>query len=264
MESKQAVQTPGGKGSQDNGESSHYPSYRRKSEPERAYSDSFRLTRSIPTQLSSAFQEKTRVEGQAQDFLQPKAESVRPNYTEAVGLRERTIQEPDVVLNTSNRIRSPNTRHHTPSQMEHSFVTPESSINSNALWLQMSQYTEQTQERFAKLQENNVRLEELTSSQRKIVKTLQEGYAKLRKASKENKRRLNQVLEEQNHFKRDRVFLDQDIEKLFNFGQSIKPQPQGNFLDNPYHQEDIKPDSLLENKARPLSQYQDGDNMTYS
>ncbi|MBW0549081.1 hypothetical protein O181_088796 [Austropuccinia psidii MF-1] len=49
MESQQAVQTPGGKGSQDKGESSHYPSYRRQAEPEIAYSGSFMLTRSRPT-----------------------------------------------------------------------------------------------------------------------------------------------------------------------------------------------------------------------
>ncbi|MBW0541467.1 hypothetical protein O181_081182 [Austropuccinia psidii MF-1] len=48
LESHQAVWTPGGEDKQDNGESSSYPSYRRTTEPERAYSDSFRLTRSRP------------------------------------------------------------------------------------------------------------------------------------------------------------------------------------------------------------------------
>ncbi|MBW0579412.1 hypothetical protein O181_119127 [Austropuccinia psidii MF-1] len=48
LESFLAVQTPGGKGRQDKGESSHYPSYRRTVNPYRAYSDSFRLTRSRP------------------------------------------------------------------------------------------------------------------------------------------------------------------------------------------------------------------------
>ncbi|MBW0463543.1 hypothetical protein O181_003258 [Austropuccinia psidii MF-1] len=43
----------------------------------------------------------------------------------------------------------------------------------------------------------------------------------------------------------------------------MKPKPQGHVLDNPYHQEDIKPDSLLKNKARSPSQYQDGENMSY-
>ncbi|MBW0484324.1 hypothetical protein O181_024039 [Austropuccinia psidii MF-1] len=36
------------------------------------------------------------------------------------------------------------------------------------------------------------------------------------------------------------------------------------FFDNPYHQEDIKPHALLENKAISPSQYQDGGNMSYS
>ncbi|MBW0460373.1 hypothetical protein O181_000088 [Austropuccinia psidii MF-1] len=44
----------------------------------------------------------------------------------------------------------------------------------------------------------------------------------------------------------------------------MKPQPEGHALENPYHQEDIKPDSLVVNKARSASQYQDGDNMSYS
>ncbi|MBW0531816.1 hypothetical protein O181_071531 [Austropuccinia psidii MF-1] len=35
-------------------------------------------------------------------------------------------------------------------------------------------------------------------------------------------------------------------------------------MDNPYHQEEIKPDSFLENKEISTSQYQDGDNMSYS
>ncbi|MBW0483717.1 hypothetical protein O181_023432 [Austropuccinia psidii MF-1] len=53
MESQKAVQTPGVKGSQDKGESSHYPSYRRTTETERAYYDSLRITGNRPTQLSS-------------------------------------------------------------------------------------------------------------------------------------------------------------------------------------------------------------------
>ncbi|MBW0521650.1 hypothetical protein O181_061365 [Austropuccinia psidii MF-1] len=44
----------------------------------------------------------------------------------------------------------------------------------------------------------------------------------------------------------------------------MKPQPEGHAWENPYHQEDIKTDSLLVNKARSPSQYQDGDNMYYS
>ncbi|MBW0577988.1 hypothetical protein O181_117703, partial [Austropuccinia psidii MF-1] len=92
---------------------------------------------------------------------------------------------------------------------------------------------------------------------------LKEDYTKLSKTAEKTKRRLNQVLEEQNHRTRDREYLDQDNEKLFNVCQNIKPQTQGNFLDNPHHQEDIKPDSLLENKPISSSQYQYGYNMPY-
>ncbi|MBW0526747.1 hypothetical protein O181_066462 [Austropuccinia psidii MF-1] len=110
LESHHAFQTPGGEKNQDKGESSHYPSYRRTAEPDRAYSYSFRLTRMIPNHLSSgftpfmhqqisdqdspfftipgSFQEKTIIQGQKQDLFQPKAERVRPNYPEAVGLGE--------------------------------------------------------------------------------------------------------------------------------------------------------------------------------
>ncbi|MBW0499317.1 hypothetical protein O181_039032 [Austropuccinia psidii MF-1] len=35
-------------------------------------------------------------------------------------------------------------------------------------------------------------------------------------------------------------------------------------MDNPYHQDGIKPDAMLMNKERSPSQYQDGDNMSYS
>ncbi|MBW0511364.1 hypothetical protein O181_051079 [Austropuccinia psidii MF-1] len=79
---------------------------RRTTDPDRAYSDSFRLTSSRPNKLSSGFtqfrnqkisgqespffkipgsvQEKTRTQGQKQDHLQPKEEKVRPNDPEVV------------------------------------------------------------------------------------------------------------------------------------------------------------------------------------
>ncbi|MBW0522195.1 hypothetical protein O181_061910 [Austropuccinia psidii MF-1] len=44
----------------------------------------------------------------------------------------------------------------------------------------------------------------------------------------------------------------------------MKPQPQGHIMDNPYLQEDIKPDAMLVNKERSQYQYQDGYNMSYS
>ncbi|MBW0505923.1 hypothetical protein O181_045638 [Austropuccinia psidii MF-1] len=128
---------------------------RRTTDPDRTYSDSFRITRSIPNQLSGGFtpfrnqqisgqespfftipgssQEKTRIQGQKQDHLQPKEERVRPNDSEAVGFGERSTQEPEVVVHSS-RICSPINRNITPTQIEHNVVTPESNLNSDALW----------------------------------------------------------------------------------------------------------------------------------
>ncbi|MBW0509744.1 hypothetical protein O181_049459 [Austropuccinia psidii MF-1] len=93
LETYQEVQTPGGKGAKDKGESSHYPSYRRTANQDRAYSESSLLTRSRPNELSSGFttfrnqqisgkesrfftiarefQEKTRKKRQEQNLLQP-------------------------------------------------------------------------------------------------------------------------------------------------------------------------------------------------
>ncbi|MBW0502152.1 hypothetical protein O181_041867 [Austropuccinia psidii MF-1] len=169
LEYRQTVQTPGGEGKQDKGESSHYPSYRRTTDPDREYSDSFRCTRSRPSKLSSgfppfrnqkisgqesqfviipqSFQEKTRIKGQKQDLFEPKAERVRPNDPEAVGLGERSTQEPEIAVHTS-RIISPINRNITTTQIEHNVDTPESSLNNDALWLQMSQFAEQTQNKF--------------------------------------------------------------------------------------------------------------------
>ncbi|MBW0551141.1 hypothetical protein O181_090856 [Austropuccinia psidii MF-1] len=50
---------------------------------------------------------------------------------------------------------------------------------------------------------------------------------------------------------------------MFNVYHNLKPQPQGQVMDNPYHQEDIRPDALLVNEARSASQYQNGENMCY-
>ncbi|MBW0564387.1 hypothetical protein O181_104102 [Austropuccinia psidii MF-1] len=97
----------------------------------------------------------------------------------------------------------------------------------------------------------------------KIVKNLQEGHAQFSKASEETNKRLHLVFEEQHHSKRDRDSLDRDINKLCNVYHSMKLQPQGHDMDNPYHQDDTKLDGMLMNKARSPSQYQDGDNMSY-
>ncbi|MBW0522242.1 hypothetical protein O181_061957 [Austropuccinia psidii MF-1] len=148
--------------------------------------------------------------------------------------------------------------------MEHEVVTPESNLNSDALWLQMSQFAEKTQKQFAELEARNAKMKKLTSSIGKIVKTLQEGHAQLSKASEETNKRLNLVFEEKHHRKRDRYCLDQDINKLFDVYHNMMPQPQGHVIDNPYHQEEIKQDGMLVNKARYPSKYQDRDNMSYS
>ncbi|MBW0468931.1 hypothetical protein O181_008646 [Austropuccinia psidii MF-1] len=273
LESHQEVQTPGGEGNHNKGESSHYPRYKRTADPDRAYFDSFRPARSIPNQLSSgfkpfrnqqisgqespfftitgSFQEKTRIKGQKQDIFQKKAERDRLNDPETVLIGDGSTQEPEIVVNTS-RISRPNNRNITPTWNEQSVVTPESNLNRDSLWLKMTKFAEKTQNQCAELQWIHERMKALTASMDKTFETLQEGHSELRKASEETNKRLNQVFEEQNHQKRDRDFLDQDINKLFNVYQNMKPQPQAHLLDGLYHQEVIKPDT------------QDGANMSHS
>ncbi|MBW0513010.1 hypothetical protein O181_052725 [Austropuccinia psidii MF-1] len=154
-------------------------------------------------------------------------------------------------------------RNITPTQNEHNVVTPESNLNRNQLWLQMSQFSVKTQEKFDELHSSNVRFKELTTLQEEKIKDIQESCAKLSKSSEETNKRLNQVFEEKYHYKRNRDCLDQDMKKLFNLYQNMKPQPQGHSLDNTY-KDDIKPDVLLDNKPRSPSQYQDGDKINYS
>ncbi|MBW0496506.1 hypothetical protein O181_036221 [Austropuccinia psidii MF-1] len=108
LESQPKVETPGGKGIQDKGESSHYPSKRRKTELDSTYSDLFSLKRSKPTRLPSGFtslryqkisdqeypffkipggfHERTRIKREKPDLFQPEAERVRPHDTESFGL----------------------------------------------------------------------------------------------------------------------------------------------------------------------------------
>ncbi|MBW0469266.1 hypothetical protein O181_008981 [Austropuccinia psidii MF-1] len=79
LESHQAVQTPGGEGKQDKGESTHYPSYRRKTDPDREYSDSFRLTRSRQNQPARGFTpfKNQQISGQESPSSQSKEVSRR-------------------------------------------------------------------------------------------------------------------------------------------------------------------------------------------
>ncbi|MBW0561334.1 hypothetical protein O181_101049 [Austropuccinia psidii MF-1] len=128
----------------------------------------------------------------------------------------------------------------------------------------MSQYAEKTQKQFSELRESHERMKKLTASMDKIVQTLQEGHAQLRKASEETNKRLNIVFEEQHYSKRHRDCLDQHIKKLLNVYHNMKPQPQGHVMDNPYHPDEITPDAMLVNRAGSPSQYQDEDTMSYS
>ncbi|MBW0484491.1 hypothetical protein O181_024206 [Austropuccinia psidii MF-1] len=127
----------------------------------------------------------------------------------------------------------------------------------------MSQFAEKTQENFEKLHENILGLQKLIHLQNKTIQTLKEGYAKPIQASEETNKRLNQVLEEKYHCKRERGTLDKDIKKLFDFFQKMKPQSQGNVFGNtPSLQEDIKAKAPMGSKHRFPLQYQDRDDMT--
>ncbi|MBW0481991.1 hypothetical protein O181_021706 [Austropuccinia psidii MF-1] len=128
----------------------------------------------------------------------------------------------------------------------------------------MSQSEVQTQEQLDDFKKLNEILKINEILQEATIKAIQESCAQLRKSSEETNKRLNKVFEEQHHCKRDWEFLDQDMRKLFNVYQNMKLQPQGHALNDPYHQEDIKPDALLGNKARSPFQYQDVNNMSYS
>ncbi|MBW0493104.1 hypothetical protein O181_032819 [Austropuccinia psidii MF-1] len=101
--------------------------------------------------IAGSFWEKKRIQGQKQDHLQPEEERVRPNDPEAVEFGERSAQESEVVVNNA-RISSPLNRNITPTWIEQNFVTPESNLNSDSLWLQMSQYAEKTYKQFAELE----------------------------------------------------------------------------------------------------------------
>ncbi|MBW0580103.1 hypothetical protein O181_119818 [Austropuccinia psidii MF-1] len=215
--------------------------------------------------IQDIIQERKRIIRQEQDFFQQVAERVRSYDPEIVGPVARSTKKQQTAVNTSNSARSPMIRNDISTQMKHNIVIPESTISSNNLWLQFSQFVEQTQKEFEKLHKSNSRLQEVYTLQTKTIHTLQEDYTELYKASEDTKGRLNQVLEEQNHCKRDREYLDQDIDKLFSYFQKMKPQTQGHVSGNtPYNQEDIKPDSLLEKKPRSQSKYQDGEKMTNS
>ncbi|MBW0525313.1 hypothetical protein O181_065028 [Austropuccinia psidii MF-1] len=192
--------------------------------------------------IPGCYQKKKRRQGEKQDLFQPKAERIRPHDPEVGGFGERRTQEPEVVVNHS-RISSPSNRNITPTQTEHNIVTSETNIKSDTLWLQMSQYADQSAKHFAELEASHERMKKLTASMDKIIRNLQEGHAQLSKASEQANKRLNLVFEEQHHSRRNRDCLDQDINKSFNVYNNLKPQPQGQVMENPY-----QPDAMLMNK----------------
>ncbi|MBW0542075.1 hypothetical protein O181_081790 [Austropuccinia psidii MF-1] len=161
--------------------------------------------------IPGGFHKKKRIQVEKQDLFQPKAERIRPHDTEVVGFGERSAQEPEVVVNHF-RISSPGNRNITPTQTEHNIVTSESKSKSDTLWLQMSQYAEQSAKQFAEFEASHERMKKLTASMDKIIKNLQEGHAQLSKASEETNKRLNIVFEAKHHSRRDRDCLDQDKE----------------------------------------------------
>ncbi|MBW0481222.1 hypothetical protein O181_020937 [Austropuccinia psidii MF-1] len=254
-------------------------------DPQREYSDSFRIRRIRPTQLSSgftplriqkisgqesplfkipgSFQEKTRNKGKEKGYFQKKEEISIPNDPEVVGISEGSEKKQEIIVNKSDRISKPTIRNDIPTKNKQNVVKNDSKMNINDLWLKIAQFLEKTQKGFEKIHEKNSRLQVIITLKTKTIHTPQEDYTKLSKALEETNKRLNKVLEEQNPCKRDKEYLDQDMKKLFNVCQNIKPQEKGHFFDNNTHlQEDIKPDAPIEIKHRSPSKYQYGDSMT--
>ncbi|MBW0488835.1 hypothetical protein O181_028550 [Austropuccinia psidii MF-1] len=128
-------------------------------------------------------------------YAQSQVERIRPNDPEYIRICERSTQEPEIGVNSS-RMSSPTNRNIPPTKNEHNVVTPESNLNNDQLWLQISQFSAQTQEKFNEHHRSNERLKELKSLHEAAIKDTQESCAKLHKASEETNKRLNQVFEE--------------------------------------------------------------------
>ncbi|MBW0469087.1 hypothetical protein O181_008802 [Austropuccinia psidii MF-1] len=128
-----------------------------------------------------------------QEFSQQEAERVRPNNPEAVRLGEKSTQDPEIAVNISDKRSSPTATDIILTSHEHNDFTPESIINRNELQLQMSQFSLQSQEKLEMLHGNNVRLQKMLNV-KKTFHTLQEGYSKLIKASRETNKKRNKVL----------------------------------------------------------------------
>ncbi|MBW0483566.1 hypothetical protein O181_023281 [Austropuccinia psidii MF-1] len=105
-------------------------------------------------------------------LLSARGKIVRPNDTEGVGTSEGSTQNQKIIVNTSDRISKPTIRNDIPTHNEHSVVTPDSNINSDELWLKMSQFSEKTQQKLEKLHEIKLSLEELLNLQNTTIQTL--------------------------------------------------------------------------------------------
>ncbi|MBW0463950.1 hypothetical protein O181_003665 [Austropuccinia psidii MF-1] len=128
-----------------------------------------------------------------------------------VGPGESSTKKQQIVLNSSDEASSCIIKNNISTQSEHNVVTPEATIIIIALWMQMGKFEEKTQKEFEILHENNSRLQEIITLKTKTIHTLQEEYTQLSRASEETNKILNEVLEEQFHCKRDREYLDQDM-----------------------------------------------------
>ncbi|MBW0506338.1 hypothetical protein O181_046053 [Austropuccinia psidii MF-1] len=84
-------------------------------------------------------------EGKNKTSFNQRQKTVSPNDPEAVGIGERSTQEPEIVVNNSG-ISSLTNKNITPTQTEHNVFTPESNLKSDKLWLQMSQFAVKTHE----------------------------------------------------------------------------------------------------------------------
>ncbi|MBW0486383.1 hypothetical protein O181_026098 [Austropuccinia psidii MF-1] len=85
----------------------------------------------------------------------------------------------------------------------------------------MSQFSVKTQESIDDFKRINERFQKNSILKEATIKSIQESCAQFSKASEETNKRLNKVFEERNHCKRDRDYLDQDINK---FLMSTKPE----------------------------------------
>ncbi|MBW0589352.1 hypothetical protein O181_129067 [Austropuccinia psidii MF-1] len=150
-------------------------------ELQREYSDLFRLTRSgKQTKLPSGFtqlrhqkiteqespsfkipgsiQERDRIIGKEKYFFQSQVERVRPYDPAIVGPGKRSTKTQDRIVTTSDESGSPRIKDNIPTQVEHNDFTPESTIRSSALWIQMAQFEEETQKELERLHEKYLRL----------------------------------------------------------------------------------------------------------